>query len=93
VELPQFYIEALSPLASSLDVWETEYMQVLSGDNPVKEWTKGTWLSPLLAALEEPERSEFESAYGELVASRYPKQKDGTTVFPFRRMFIVAKRA
>ena len=92
VELPNFYIDVLSPLASSLDVWETEYMQILSGDNPVKEWTKGTWLRPLLAALEEPERSEFENAYAELVKSRYPKQSDGTTVFPFRRMFIVAKR-
>lgn len=89
---PQHYIEILSGIASSLDVWETEYMQVLSGDNPVKEWTKGTWLRPLLAALEEPERSEFESAYGELVAKAYPKQPDGTTVFPFKRLFIVAKR-
>lgn len=92
VELPQFYIEVLTPLCSELDVWETEYMQVLSGENPVKEWTKGTWLKPLLDALEEPERSGFESTYAELVAAAYPKQADGTTVFPFKRMFIVAKR-
>lgn len=92
VELPQFYIETLTPLVSELDVWETEYMQVLSGENPVKEWTKGTWLKPLLDALEEPQRSEFESIYAELVAAAYPKQPDGTTVFPFKRLFIVAKR-
>lgn len=92
VELPQYYIELLSALTSSLDVWETEYMQVLTGDDPVKEWTKGTWLKPLLDALEEPERSEFESAYASLVAARYPKQSDGTTVFPFKRLFIVASR-
>jgi trans-aconitate 2-methyltransferase len=79
-------------MASSLDVWETEYMQVLAGDNPVKEWTKGTWLRPLLDALEQPERSEFESAYAELVSKAYPKQPDGTTVFPFKRLFVVAKR-
>jgi trans-aconitate 2-methyltransferase len=92
VESPPFYIETLSPMASSLDVWETEYMQVLAGDNPVKEWTKGTWLRPLLDALEQPERSEFESAYAELVMKAYPKQPDGTTVFPFKRLFVVAKR-
>lgn len=92
VEPPGFYIETLSPLASSLDVWETEYMQLLSGENPVKEWTKGTWLRPLLDALQEPERSEFESAYAELVAKAYPKQRDGTTIFPFKRLFIVAAR-
>ena len=90
VELPQYYARILSPLVSSLDIWETDYIQVLSGDNPVKEWTKGTWLMPLLSALEEPERSEFETAYGELILDSYPKERDGTTLFPFRRMFIVA---
>ncbi|MBT4125810.1 MAG: methyltransferase domain-containing protein [Chloroflexi bacterium] len=92
VEPPPFYIDILSSMTSSLDVWETEFSQILSGENPVKEWTKGTWLMPLLNALEEPERSDFEAAYAELVLSRYPKQPDGTTVFPFKRMFIVATR-
>ncbi len=92
VEPPPYYVRILSPMSSSLDVWETEYTQVLSGDNPVKEWTKGTWLMPLLAALEEPQRSEFESAYAELVAKAYPQEADGTTLFPFKRMFIVARK-
>ena len=92
VEPPPFYIDILSSMSSSLDVWETEFSQILTGDNPVKEWTKGTWLMPLLNALEEPERIEFEAAYAALIADRYPKQPDGTTVFPFKRMFIVAKR-
>ena len=92
VEPPPFYIDILSPICSSLDVWETEYQQVLKGKNPVKEWTKGTWLKPLLDALEEPERTEFEETYAEIVAKSYPKQSDGTTIFPFRRLFIVARR-
>lgn len=92
VEVPSFYINLLSPMAAELDVWETEYMQVLSGDNPVKEWTKGTWLRTLLNVLDEPERSEFESTYAELVAKAYPKQPDGTTIFPFKRLFIVARK-
>ena len=92
VEPPDFYISTLSPMTSALDVWETEYTQILTGENPVKEWTKGTWLRPLLAALEEPERTAFENAYGEIVAKKYPKQPDGTTIFPFKRLFIIATR-
>ena len=92
VEPPAYYIELLADLASTMDVWETEYMQVLEGENPVKEWTKGTWLRPFLDHLEEPERSGFEDAYAALVAERYPKQPNGTTIFPFKRQFMVAKR-
>ena len=88
---PAFYYGLLAPRAATLDMWETEYLQVMEGDNPVKEWTKGTWLRPLLAALEEPERSRFETHYAELVARAYPRRPDGRTLFPFRRLFIVAR--
>jgi trans-aconitate 2-methyltransferase len=93
VAVPDFYYDLLAPLAAGLDIWETEYLQVLDGPNPVKEWTKGTWLSPLLAALDEPERSRFEAAYGERVAAAYPPRRDGKTLFPFRRMFLIATAA
>ena len=90
---PAVYYDLLAPRAASLDMWETEYLQVLDGANPVKEWTKGTWLAPLLAALDEPERSRFEAAYGERVAAAYPTRRDGKTLFPFRRMFLIATAA
>jgi trans-aconitate 2-methyltransferase len=87
---PEFYYDVLAPLAASLDMWETEYLQVLDGENPVKEWTKGTWLGPLLGALEEPQRSQFEAAYAARVAAAYPQRSDGKTLFPFRRLFLIA---
>ena len=88
---PAFYYDVLAPRTAALDVWETEYLQILEGPDPVKEWTKGTWLRPLLDALEEPERSRFEARYAELVGRAYPARGDGRTLFPFRRLFIVAR--
>ena len=87
---PAFYFDVLAPHAAAIDIWETEYVQVLEGEHPVKEWTKGTWLKPLLDALDEPERGRFETCYAELVARAYPRRADGRTLFPFRRLFIVA---
>jgi trans-aconitate 2-methyltransferase len=87
---PAFYYDVLAPRAAALDIWETEYLQVLEGPDPVKEWVKGTWLGPLLAALAEPERGRFEARYAELAARAYPRRPDGRTLFPFRRLFIVA---
>jgi trans-aconitate 2-methyltransferase len=81
----------LAPQVASLDIWETEYLHVLEGDDPVKEWTKGSWLSPLLDALEEPQRSAFEAYYAELVGQAYPRRSDGHTLLPFRCLFIIAR--
>jgi trans-aconitate 2-methyltransferase len=86
-----FYYDLLAPRAAQLDIWETEYLQVLEGQDPVKEWIKGSWLGQFLDALDEPERSEFEAAYARLAAQAYPPRTDGKTLLPFRRLFIVAK--
>ena len=89
---PAWYIDLLSTQAAELDVWETEYQQLLTGPDPVKEWTKGTWLASFLNALEGPERAAFERDYAARVALAYPQRADGTTLFPFRRLFIVARK-
>lgn len=64
---------------------------MLEGDDPVKEWTRATWLRPLLDALDEPHRTAFEACYAELVGRAYPRRPDGRTLLPFRRLFIVAR--
>ncbi len=87
---PSFYYEALSPVSNSLAIWETEYCQILEGDNPVTEFVKGTQLKRFLDALDEPERSEFEEEYRKRIRAAYPKRLDGKTLFPFRRIFILA---
>jgi trans-aconitate 2-methyltransferase len=87
---PAAYYELLAPKVRSLDIWEAEYLQILEGENPVAEWTKGTWLAPLLDALAPGRRAAFESEYRRLVAQAYPRQADGKTLFHFRRLFIVA---
>ncbi|WP_437589676.1 trans-aconitate 2-methyltransferase [Sorangium sp. So ce1000] len=91
VASPAEYYGMLAPHAARLEIWETEYLHVLEGVNPVVEWTKGTALRPLLAALEGQERAEFLEEYGGRVAAAYPKAADGKTPFPFRRLFLVAR--
>ena len=92
VHEPAFYRGLLAPLAADVDLWETTYFQVLEGENPVAEWTKGTWLKPMLDALDGDWREGFEGAYRARVAAAYPPGPDGRTLFPFKRLFIVARR-
>jgi trans-aconitate 2-methyltransferase len=91
VSEPGFYYDLLAARAASVDIWETEYLHVLSGEEPVKEWFKGSWLKQFLDVLEEPDRGEFEACYARLVAEVYPRRPDGHTLLPFRRLFIVAR--
>jgi trans-aconitate 2-methyltransferase len=89
---PAVYYDLLASRVSRLDIWETEYLHVLEGHNPVVEWTRGSALKPLLDALEEPERSGFLAEYSARIARAYPRRTDGRTLLPFRRLFIVAVR-
>lgn len=89
---PEYYYDLLAPLAAELDMWETQYQHVLDGEDPVKEWTKGTWLKQFLDALDEGDRPAFEADYAVRLRKAYPRRADGKTVFPFRRLFIVARR-
>ena len=88
---PGWYFDLLAPHAAALDIWETEYLHVLEGESPVKEWTKGSALVPLLEALPEAQRDPFEARYADLLGEAYPRRADGRTLFPFRRLFIVAQ--
>lgn len=89
---PQVYHELLAPRCRRLEIWETEYLHLLEGLDPVLAWVKGTALRPLLAVLEEAERARFEAACGVRLRRAYPAAADGRTPFPFRRLFIVAVR-
>lgn len=86
------YLDTLAPLSASVDAWETTYVHILSGTDPVLEWVKGTALRPVLAALDdEDERTDFCADLAPLLREAYPPRQWGTP-FPFRRVFVVATR-
>jgi trans-aconitate 2-methyltransferase len=90
VAAPEWYHDLLAPLAAALDIWQTEYLHVLDGEDPVLNWVRGSALQPVIAALPREEQSRFEAEYARRLRLAYPKRPDGRTVFPFRRLFIVA---
>jgi trans-aconitate 2-methyltransferase len=92
---PSDYLERLTVLGcEEVDVWESTYVQLLQGEDPVLEWTKGTALRPVLTVLgdDRPAAREFVVHYRDLLRKAYPAGPHGT-VFPFRRIFAVARRA
>ena len=90
-EEPATYLAALAEHVTHLDVWETTYLQVLRGPDPVVSWMTGTGLRPVLSRLDAEEQEQFLEAYRSLVADAYPQRPWGT-VLPYRRIFLVARR-
>jgi trans-aconitate 2-methyltransferase len=88
---PIGYVDVLARAGLAVDAWETTYLHLLHGPDPVTEWYKGTGLRPVLAVLGPEEAREFEGQYGERVRAAYPAAPYGT-VLPFRRVFVVAHK-
>jgi trans-aconitate 2-methyltransferase len=88
---PAEYLELLAGRDCQVNAWETTYLQVLCGADPVLEWVKGTALRPVLTTLSDEEQAEFLPEYARRLRDAYPATPRGT-VFPFRRIFVVARR-
>ncbi|WP_419798445.1 MAG: methyltransferase domain-containing protein [Terasakiella sp.] len=84
------YYQWLAPKCERLDIWETTYTHVLSGDNPVADWTKGAALRPVLDGIKDKgEKQAFEQTYRDHISQAYPTLSNGKTLLPFKRLFMV----
>jgi trans-aconitate 2-methyltransferase len=84
-------VAALATVGCRVDAWETTYLHILSGADPVFEWISGTGARPVLAALGPEARAEFSAVFKARLREAYPPRTYGT-LLPFRRIFAVARK-
>jgi trans-aconitate 2-methyltransferase len=87
------YARLLLDLGCEVDAWETTYLHVLTGEDPVFEWVSGTGARPTLQALPDDLRAQFEEEFKAALREAYPADAAGRVVLPFRRIFVVARKA
>jgi trans-aconitate 2-methyltransferase len=85
------YLRDLAALGCTVEAWETTYLHVLTGVDPVFAWIAGTGARPILQALPAEQRAAFEQDYKSLLRRAYPASEFGT-ILPYRRVFVVARR-
>jgi trans-aconitate 2-methyltransferase len=88
---PGEYAELLAAHAAHVDVWETTYLHRLTGPDPVLQWISGTALRPVRDALDAADYDAFRAELAPRLRAAYPVRPDGSTWFPFRRIFAVAQ--
>ena len=89
---PAGYLDVLEQGGMTADAWETTYLHVLTGPDPVLGWVRSTVLRPVLGRLDAAEATELTAAYAAALRDAYPPRPDGTTLLPFRRVFAVGHR-
>jgi trans-aconitate 2-methyltransferase len=84
------YLHVLADIGCTVDAWETTYLHVLHGRDPVFDWVATTSARPILDALPVDLRPAFEREFKRRLHEAYPSE-NGTVVLPFRRVFVVAR--
>jgi trans-aconitate 2-methyltransferase len=84
-----WYVERLHERGFVVDAWQTTYIHVLTGENPVLEWFEGTALRPLLQQLTPQTQAVFLHELGSRLKAAYPA-RERITLLPFPRLFFVA---
>ena len=91
VDTPARYADRLLDAGCTVDAWETTYIHQLTGEHPVLDWISGTALLPVSERLDVQNYQRFREELIPLLAEAYPSRSDGTTFYPFRRVFVVAQ--
>lgn len=89
-----YYYDILSALTADIDLWETHYHHVMDSHNALVQWYSSTGLRPYLNALEnESDKAAFLADFEDALKHAYPAQSDAHVLFPFVRIFFMAKKA
>ncbi len=88
---PNDYNEILTERAGRTEVWVTTYYHVLRGENPVFRWVSATGVKRFLDRLPERHHAAYLEECARRITAAYPPNSRGETVFPFNRLFILAR--
>lgn len=87
------YYDMISEMFTSIEIWKTDYMHVMSSQYSILEMIRSTGLKPYLEKLKsDKDKMDFEHLVLKDIELDYPEQKDGKVLFPFKRLFIIARK-
>lgn len=92
---PAAYARMLAPLGE-VSVWETDYFQRLDAvedGHPVRHFTQSTAMRPFVEGMDAAAQADFVAGYDVALEAAYPRESDGSVIFPFKRLFFVLRRS
>jgi len=88
-----YYYDQLSKYFTKIDIWTTDYYHVMDSQSSILEMIRTTGLKPYLERLaDDNEKKQFEALVLDKIKQDYPLQNNGKVLFPFKRLFFVARK-
>ncbi len=85
-----YYHDLLANKMKSLDMWETDYIHVMTSHLVIMDMIKSTGMKPYLERLgNEKDKKDFEEEVLHEIHTCYPEQKNGEVLYPFKRLFFI----
>ena len=89
---PGFYYDILRSLSKEANVWETHYHHVMPGHQAIIDWYASTGMKPYLSLLSDDDKQAFSDDVLFIIKNDYKIQKNGSVLFPFRRIFFTLQK-
>ncbi|NLT38796.1 MAG: methyltransferase domain-containing protein [Methanomassiliicoccus sp.] len=86
-----FYYDLLSQLTDDIQMWATEYFHIMPGHSDIISMMESTALRPYTDHLEGEQIVDFKASVCKVLKTTYVAQQDGRVLFPFKRLFVVAR--
>ena len=89
--LKDYYLMATSTFGNAT-MWQTDYYHKMESHENILEFLKGTALRPYAERLDAEQTQAFFDRVLKNLENAYPRESDGSLLFTFKRLFIVAYR-
>lgn len=86
------YYDIFSRYYSDIELWQTNYIHQMKDHASIIEFVKGTALIPYLERLDAKQADEFMKILHKKIKQCYAESENGTVLFEFKRIFIIAKK-
>lgn len=88
----QEYYEMFSKYYSTIEIWQTNYIHQMKDWASIIEFVKGTALLPYLECLDDKQTIDFMEMLHNKTKQHYTASENGTVLFEFKRIFIIAQK-
>ena len=89
----EYYYDLLADSVKTLDIWETNYIHSMDSIDGIYKMIETTGVKPYLDSIDNNnDKHIFSEKIKENLQNEYKTQKNGKVLFPFKRLFIVAKK-